>query len=99
MSKKLVALALILALALTCAVALIISPVRIAQGEVTSRTYIEHADYMNTFFTTTDGEQWVAEGYTAPIGDKVLIIYDRCDKSTIYDDEIMHIIHFTDFTK
>lgn len=37
--------------------------------------------------------------YTAPIGDKVLIIYDQCDKSTIYDDEIVYIIHFTDFTK
>ena len=65
--------------------------IRVAQGEVTSRTYIEHSDYMNTFLTTTDGETWVAEGYTAPIGDKVLIIYDQCNKSTLYDDEIIYI--------
>lgn len=71
--------------------------IRVAQGEVTSRTYIEDGDYVNTFLTTTDGETWVAEGYTAPIGDKVLIIYDMCDKSTIYDDEIRYIIHFTEF--
>jgi hypothetical protein len=41
---------------------------------------------------------WVAEGYTAPLGDKVLIIYDMCDKSTLYDDEILYVIHFTEFT-
>ena len=87
-------------LALICILlALNSTSLRVAQGEVTSRTYIEHSDYMNTFLTTTDGETWVAEGYTAPIGDKVLIIYDQCDKSTIYDDEIVYIIHFTDFTK
>lgn len=70
--------------------------IRVAQGEVTSRTCIESADHMDTHFVTTDGEEWVVEGYTAPIGDKVLIIYDKHDKSTIYDDEIKHIIHFTD---
>lgn len=69
----------------------------VAQGEVTSRTYIKDGDYVNTFLTTTDGETWVAEGYTAPLDDKVLIIYDMCDKSTIYDDEILYIIHFTEF--
>lgn len=71
--------------------------IRVAQGEVTSRTYIEDGDYVNTFLTTNDGETWVAEGYTAPLEDKVLIIYDMCDKSTIYDDEILYIIHFTEF--
>lgn len=87
-------------LALICMLlALNSTNLRVAQGEITSRTYIEHGDYMNTFLTTTDGETWVAEGYLAPIGDKVLIIYDKCDKSTIYDDEIVYIIHFTDFTK
>ena len=71
--------------------------IRVAQGEVTGRMYIEDGDYTNTTLTTTDGEAWVAEGYTAPLEDKVLIIYDRCDKSTLYDDEILYIIHFTDF--
>lgn len=71
--------------------------IRVAQGEVTSTHYIESADHMDAFLTTTDDEVWIAEGYTAPIGDKVLIIYDIHDKSTIYDDEIKHIIHFTDF--
>lgn len=71
--------------------------IRVAPGEVTARHYIEEVDHMDTWLTTTDGETWVAEGYTAPIGDKVLIIYDKCDKSTIYDDEILHIIHFTSF--
>ena len=93
MSKKITALALIL----ICALALVASPIRITQGEVSNRIYIEDGDYMNTEFVTTDGECWIAEDYTAPIGDKVLIIYDKCDKSTIYDDEIMHIIHFTSF--
>lgn len=73
------------------------SGVRIISGEVTNRTYIEHGDYVNTELVTTDGEAWVAEGYLAPIGDKVLIIYDKCDKSTIYDDEIRCILHFTKF--
>lgn len=72
--------------------------IRVTKGEVTSRTYIESADYINTELTTSDNEIWVAEGYTAPIGDKVLIIYDKCDTSTIYDDEILYIIHFTEFT-
>ena len=71
------------------------SNLRVAQGEVESRTYIESGDYMNTEFVTTDGEAWIVEDYTAPIGDQVLIIYDRCNKDTIYDDEIVYIIHFT----
>ena len=86
--------------ALICiALALNNTNLRATQGEVTSRIYIEDGDYVNTTLTTTDGEAWIAEGYTAPIGDKVLIIYDKCDKSTIYDDEIVYIIHFTDFTR
>lgn len=68
--------------------------IRVAQGEVTSQTYIED-NYIGTHLTTTDGEEWVVENYTAPIGDEVLIIYDKHDNSTIYDDEIMYIIHFT----
>lgn len=87
-------------LALICILlALNSTSLRVAQGVVEGRMYIEDGDYVNTTLTTTDGESWVAEGYTAPIGDKVLIIYDQCDKSTIYDDEIVYIIHFTDFTK
>lgn len=70
---------------------------RVAQGEVTGRMYIEEGDYTNTTFTTTDGELWLAEEYMAPLGDKVLIIYDRCDRSTLYDDEIVYVIHLTDF--
>lgn len=73
--------------------------IRVAQGEVTGTMYFEEGDYTNATFTTTDGEMWVAEGYTAPLGDKVLIIYDTCDKSTIYDDEILYVIHLTDFTE
>lgn len=92
--KKLIALIL----ALTCIVIVYsASGIRIAQGEVASRTYIEDGDYINTELITTDGEAWIAEDYTAPLGDKVLIIYDRCDKSTIYDDEIRYIVHFTKF--
>lgn len=72
------------------------SNLRVAQGEIASRTYIESGDYMNTELVTTDGEAWIVEDYTAPIGDKVLIIYDRCDKDTIYDDAIIYIIHFTE---
>lgn len=72
---------------------------RVAQGEVTGHMYIEEGDYMNTTLTTTDGESWVAEGYTAPIGDKIFIVYNMCDKSTLYDDEIVYLIHFTDFTR
>lgn len=75
----------------------IASPIRIAQGEVTSQTYIENPYYVNTRLTTTDGESWIAEGYTAPIGDKVLIVYDKCDRSTLYDDEIVYVMHFTKF--
>ena len=86
-----------LLLSIVC-IALLLSTVniRVAQGEVSSRTYIESADYVNTELVTTDGETWVVENYTAPIGDKVLIIYDRCSKDTIYDDEIIYIIHFTE---
>lgn len=92
--KKLIALAL----ALVCIVAVFnASNIRIAKGEVSSRTYIEECDDMNTWLTTTDGEVWIAEGYTAPIGDKVFIIYDMCDKSTLYDDEIIYIVHLTKF--
>lgn len=72
--------------------------VRIAQGEVTGTMYFEDGDYTNATFTTTDGEMWVAEGYVAPLGDTVLIIYDRCDNSTLYDDEILYVIHLTNFT-
>ena len=62
-------------LALICiALALNSTNLRATQGEVTSRIYIEDGDYVNTTLTTTDGEAWIAEGYTAPIGDKVLII-------------------------
>ena len=87
-----------IALALMCITLLLSTTnIRIAPGEVTERHYFEEADYMSTFLTTTDGETWVAEGYTAPIGDKVLIVYDQCDKSTLYDDEILYIIHFTSF--
>ena len=70
---------------------------RVVQGEVTGTMYFEEGDYTNATFTTTDGEMWVAENYVAPLGDKVLIIYDRCDKSTLYDDEILYVIHLTDF--
>lgn len=92
--KKIIALTL----ALIGIVALFnASNIRIAEGEVTSRTYIEEGDYMNTCLTTTDGEAWIAEGYTAPIGDKVFIIYDMCDRSTLYDDEIVYIVHLTKF--
>lgn len=95
MKKPIVALTILLFVL----VALSSTDIRIAQGEVTSRTHIEHPYYTNTWLTTTDGEDWIVENYEAPIGDKVLIIYDRCDKSTIYDDEIKYIIHFTDITK
>lgn len=92
--KKLFAIAL----ALICLVMLFtMTPIRIARGEVDSHTYIESAGCINTCLVTTDGEMWVAEGYTAPIGDNVLIIYDRCDRGTLYDDEIMYIVHFTKF--
>lgn len=92
--KKLISLAL----ALICIVILAdASGLRVAQGEVTGRMYFEDGDYTNTTFTTTDGEAWIAEGYTAPIGDKVFIIYDRCDKSTLYDDEILYVVHLTKF--
>ena len=70
--------------------------IRMARGEVTARTYIESADYMSTELVSTDGEVWIVENYTAPIGDKVLIIYDKCSDDTIYDDEIVYIIHFTE---
>lgn len=73
------------------------SNIRIAQGEIISQTYIESANYVCTEIVTTDGEAWIAEGYTASIGEKVFIIYDRCDKSTLYDDEIMYICHFAKF--
>ena len=90
--KKIIALVL----SIIC-VALLLSTVniRVAKGEVTGTMYFEEGDYTNATFTTTDGEAWLVENYTAPLGDKVLIIYDRCDKSTIYDDEIVYIIHFT----
>lgn len=92
--KKLISLAL----ALICIVILVdASGLRIAQGEVTGTMYFEEGDYTNATFTTTDGEAWVAEGYVAPLGDKVLIIYDRCDRSTLYDDEILYVVHFTKF--
>lgn len=92
--KKIIALIL----ALTCiGIVFSASGVRIISGEVTGRTYIEHGDYVNTELVTTDGEAWIAEGYTAPIGDKVFIIYDKCSSSTIYDDEILYILHFTKF--
>ena len=92
--KKLISLAL----ALICIVILIdASGLRVAQGEVTGRMYIEEGDYTNTTFTTTDGEMWVAENYMAPLGDKVFIIYDRCDRSTLYDDEIVYVVHLTKF--
>ena len=88
------------ALTLVCIGVLISTTnIRVAQGEVTGRMYIEEGDYTNTTLTTTDGEAWVAENYMAPLGDKVLIIYDMCDKSTIYDDEIVYIIHFTEFAE
>lgn len=88
----------ILALVIIClVVAFIASPIRVAQGEVTSRTHIENPYYVNSWLTTTDGESWIAEGYEAPIGDKVLIIYNKCDRSTLYDDEIIYIMHFTKF--
>lgn len=85
-------------LALICVVILInASGFRVAQGEVTARTYIEEYDIMNTELATTDGEAWIAEDYTAPIGDTVFIIYDMCSRDTIYDDEIVYIIHLTSF--
>ena len=90
--KKIIALVL----SIIC-VALLFSTVniRVAKGEITGTMYFEEGDYTNATLTTTDGEAWIVENYTAPLGDKVLIIYDRCDKDTIYDDEIVYIIHFT----
>lgn len=92
--KKIIALIL----ALTCiGIVYSASGIRVAQGEVASHTYINDGDYVNTCLYTTDGEAWIAEGYLAPIGDKVFIIYDKCSSSTIYDDEILGLIHFTKF--
>lgn len=89
--KALAILSLICILALACT-----SNIRIARGEVASQTVVS-ADLTNTCFVTTDGELWIAENYTAPVGDPVLIIYDKCDRSTIYDDTIIYIVHFTEF--
>ena len=92
--KKIIALIL----ALICLVMVgSATRIRFAQGEITGTMYFEEGDYTNATFTTTDGEMWVAEGYVAPLGDKVLIIYDRCNLSTIYDDEIIYIVHLTKF--
>lgn len=92
--KKIIALILaLICIVIVCSA----SGIRFAQGEVTGRMYFEDGDYTNTTFTTTDGEAWIAEGYVAPLGDKVLIIYDRCDRSTLYDDEIIYVVHFTKF--
>jgi hypothetical protein len=90
--KKLIALGL----SIIC-VALLLSTtnIRLAQGAVTGTMYFEEGDYTNATLTTTDGEAWIVENYVAPLGDKVLVIYDRCSKDTIYDDEILYIIHFT----
>ena len=92
--KKLISITL----ALICLVVLInATGIRVAQGEVTGRMYYEEYDCTNTTFTTTDGELWVAEDYMAPLGDKVIIVYDRCSRDTIYDDEIVYVIHLTSF--
>ena len=73
------------------------SPIRIARGEIVSHNYIKDIGYTSTFITTTDGEDWIAEGYMAPIGDDVFVVYDKYDNTTIYDDEIIYIIHLTKF--
>lgn len=58
-----------------------------AQAEVVSVS-------ADTWLETFGGELWVVENHTAHEGNKALIIYNMCDRNTLYDDEIIRVLYF-----
>lgn len=68
------------------------------KGVIISCTYDEQKDMTVTEIITVDGNIWVVEDYTAPVGDKVDVVFNTNGTDDMMNDIIVKVICYSEIS-